>query len=81
MIPAQFVQYEGGMICLQWQRVMCVMRLDFYIHVPPCIGNVRLHKKERTAIRLSIASGTCTCLGKSIQMDSPGFDSPDVRIS
>ena len=47
---------------------------------PPCIGNVRLHKKERTAIRLSIASGTCTCLGKSIQMDSPGFDSLEVRV-
>lgn len=34
MIPAQCVQYAGGMICLQWQRVMCVMRLELYKHVP-----------------------------------------------
>ena len=85
MIPAQFVQYEGGMICLQGQRFItdCVHvddAIGLLYTCPPCIGNVRLHKKERTAIRLSIASGTCTCLGKSIQIDSPGFDSPEVRI-
>ena len=62
-------------------RVMWMMRLDFYIHVPLALAMSVCIKKERTAIRLSIASGTCTCLGKSIQMDSPGFDSPEVRIS
>lgn len=47
MIPAQFVQYEGGMICLQWQRVMCVMRLDFYIHVPLALAmSVCIKKRE-----------------------------------
>lgn len=47
MIPAQCVKYAGGMICLQWQRVMCVMRLDFYIHVPLALAmSVCIKKRE-----------------------------------